>query len=70
MPRKNKPNIRKLKKIKAILKKHPEGLWVRELSRKSGIDKSAISRYVNKDLDKEIETKKLGVIKIIKLKTK
>jgi len=69
MPKKSGPDTKKLKKIKEILKKHPQGLWIRELSRKSNIDKSTISRYISIYMKNEIETNKIGnLIKIVRLK--
>lgn len=68
MPRKSGPNIKKLEKIKEILKKYPDGVWIRELSRKSNIDKSAVSRYIAIYMKNEVEVETLGIIKIVKLK--
>lgn len=68
MPRKSGPDLQKLEKIKEILKKYPNGLWIRELSRKSGIDKSAVSRYIVIYMEREVITETLGVIKIVRLK--
>ena len=69
MPRKSGPDIKKLEKIREILKKYPNGLWVRELSRKSGIDKSAVSRYISIYMKNEVKVEKIGnLIKIVKLK--
>jgi len=71
MPRKNGPDIKKLKKIREILKKYSKGLWIRELSRKSGIDKSTISRYISVYMKNEVEIEKIGdLIKIVTLKKK
>ena len=68
MARKSGPDIEKIKKIKKILKKYSNGLWIRELSRKSGVDKSAVSRYLSGYLKNEVDVKILGVIKIVRLK--
>jgi len=69
MSRKRGPDLEKLEKIKGILKKYPNGLWVRELARKSGIDKSAVSRYVSDYMGGEVEIEKVGnLIKIVRLK--
>lgn len=35
-----------LKKLRKILKENPQGLWVREIERQSGLNKSTISRYL------------------------
>jgi len=68
MPRKSGPDIKKVERIRKILKKYSNGLWIRELARKSNIDKSAISRYISIYMKDEIEVEILGVIKIVRLK--
>ena len=67
MPR--KIDLNKIKKIRETLRKYPKGLWVRELARKSGIDKSAVSRYLSTCMKNEIEIEEIGnLIKIVKLR--
>ena len=69
MPKKPGPNIKKLEKIRKILKKYPKGLWIRELARKSNIDKSTTSRYISIYMKNEIEIENIGdLIKIVRLK--
>ena len=64
------PDKLKLEKIIKTLKKHPEGLCVRELARKSGVDKSAVSRYASLFMKDELEIRKISnLVKLIKLKT-
>lgn len=60
----------KLIKIIKILKKHPEGVWIRELARKAKLDKSLVSRYVNLYLKNKIKNiyKTEHPFRIIKLK--
>lgn len=71
MGRKKGPNSEKIKKIRETLKKYPEGLWIRELARKSGIDKSAVSRYLTLYMKNEVRIKKIGnLIKIVRLKNR
>ena len=48
------PDIEKLKKIRDLLKKHPEGIWIREIAKKLNFDKSLVSRYINKYIKNEI----------------
>ena len=69
MPKKPGPDIKKLEKIRKILKKYPKGLWIRELARKSSIDKSTTSRYISIYMKNEIEIENMGdLIKIVRLK--
>ena len=63
-----KVDVDKIKKIEKILKQNPDGLWVREISRKTKLDKSTISIYLRKYMKEQIEIKKLGNIKIVKIK--
>ena len=71
MPRKPGPNPENLKRIKEVLRKNPNGLWVREIARQAKMDKSTVSIYLNKHLQSDIETVfsvKGGLIKIVRLK--
>lgn len=70
MPRKG-PDLEKLKKIKEVLAKNPNGLWVREIARKASLDKSTVSIYLAKHMQNEIEevfALKGGLVKIVRLK--
>lgn len=70
MPKKG-ADSKKLKKIKIVLKKNPDGLWIREIARLTGLDKSLVSRYLNKYLKNEIDETfplKNKFLKIVKLK--
>ena len=59
----------KVEKIKKILKENPQGLWVREIARKIGLDKSTVSIYLNKYIKDEVEVLSIsGLVKIYKLK--
>lgn len=49
------PDPLKLEKIKSTLKRFPEGIWLRELARKTGISKSTVHLYVNRYLVHEVE---------------
>jgi predicted transcriptional regulator len=71
MPKKG-PDIEKIKLIRKVLRKNPQGLWVREIARKTGLDKSTVSIYLAKYMENEIEDThphvKGDVIKVVKLK--
>ncbi len=60
----------KLDEIIKVLKNYPNGIWIRELARKTNLDKSLVSRYVNLYLKNEVEDvyKTNHPIKIIRLK--
>ena len=61
----------KINKIKEILNMNPEGLWVREVARKSGLDKSTVSIYLSKHMKNEVESLSIsGLVKIYKLRSK
>jgi len=74
MPRQKGPDMIKIKKIRQVLMQNPEGLWVREIARKTGLDKSTVSIYLTKHLITEIEYThphvKGDMIKVVKLKRK
>ncbi len=71
MGRKSGPNKKKIIKIREALIENPSGLWIREISRITGISKSTVSLYVTKYMGNEIssifETTN-GWIKIVRLK--
>jgi DNA invertase Pin-like site-specific DNA recombinase len=71
MPKKG-PDIEKIKKIRNVLKRHSNGLWVREIARKTNIDKSTVSIYLAKYMKNEIEDThphvKNDMIKVVRLK--
>ena len=68
------PDLNKIKKIKQVLLKNPQGLWVREIARKTGLDKSTVSTYLAKYLTKDVEDAhprvKGDMIKVVRLKRK
>lgn len=71
MGRKPGPDMKKVKKIRQILRKNPNGLWVREIARKAGLDKSTVSIYITKYMADEIEdvfTTDNKWIKIVRLR--
>jgi DNA invertase Pin-like site-specific DNA recombinase len=73
MPRKLGPDAEKVNKIRKILKKNPNGLWVREIARKSELDKSTVSIYLSRYMTDEVEnifTSKNKWIKIVRLRKK
>jgi len=59
----------KIKKIRNVLRKNIQGLWVREIARKAGLDKSTVSIYLSKYMKNEVEITSIsGLVKIYKLK--
>ena len=69
MPR--KMDSSKIEKIRRVLKENPRGLWVREIARRAGLDKSTVSIYLAKHMKNEVKDVfpvKGGLIKIVKLK--
>lgn len=71
MPRKG-PDKNKIELIRQVLRKNPNGLWVREIARKTDLDKSTVSIYLAKYMHDEIEDTfpnvKGELIKVVKLK--
>ena len=63
-----KVDINKIKKIEKILRQNPNGLWVREIARKTRLDKSTVSIYLNKHLKDKIKIKKMGNMKVFQIK--
>ena len=49
------PDENKIKKIKSVLRRNPQGLWIREIARQSGLSKSTVHRYLTEYLKNEIE---------------
>ena len=66
MPSKSQED--KTKKILKVLRDNPEGLWIRELARKSNLDKSTVSRYAEKELADKVEWSFFGRNKVLRLK--
>ena len=66
MPSKNHED--KTKKILKVLRDTPEGSWIRELARKSNLDKSTVSRYAEKELSDKVEWSYFGRNKVLRLK--
>lgn len=59
---------KKIKNIEKVLKQNPDGVWVREIARKTGLDKSTISIYIKKNMKDKIKTKKMGNMKLVQIK--
>lgn len=71
MGRKPGPDLEKIRKIKSVFKDNPEGLWVREIARKTGLDKSTVSIYLSNYMSSDVEEiflVKGSLIKIMRLK--
>lgn len=59
----------KMAKIKKVLENNPQGVWVREIARKAGLDKSTVSIYLAKYMKNEVEVISISnLVKICKLK--
>lgn len=58
----------KIEKIEKILEQNPNGLWIREVARKTDLDKSTVSIYLKKHMKDKIKTKKMGNMKLIQIK--
>ena len=67
MPREKSADEKKLKALLRVLRAHPEGLWVRELAREARLDKSTVSRYLEKHLKNSVEAEFWGRNKVVKL---
>lgn len=71
MPKKG-PDTEKIELIRKLLRKNPKGLWVREIARKTNLDKSTVSIYLAKYMQNEIEDTypdvKGDMIKVVRLK--
>lgn len=69
MSRKPGPHQLKLELILYALREHPQGLWVREISRITNLKKSTVSQYLVEHLADKIEVlHETKHIKIVKLK--
>ena len=71
MGRKPGADLAKIQKIRSILRESPQGIWIREISRKTGLDKSTVSIYLSRHMRNEIEEVfpvKGSLIKIVRLK--
>ena len=61
----------KIEKIIEILRKNKQGLWVREIARKTDLDKSTVSIYLSKYMKSKVEVLSIsGLVKIYKLRGK
>lgn len=67
MPRERAADEKKLKALLRALRAHPEGLWVRELARQARLDKSTVSRYLEKYLGDSVSAEFWGRNKVVKL---
>lgn len=69
MSRRPGPHQLKLELILYALQTHPQGLWIREISRQTNLKKSTVSNYLTNYLADKIETvHQTNHIKIVKLK--
>lgn len=58
------------KKILAILKKNPNGLWAREIARQTKLPKSTVHRYLSKYLKSRVKlvADVRGLVKLYRLR--
>lgn len=70
MGRKKGPDMNKVAMIIETLKKNPEGMWIMELARATGISKSTVHRYIHNELKGIVEESMSfsGLVKVYKLK--
>jgi predicted transcriptional regulator len=70
MSRRPGPHQLKLELILYALQTHPQGLWIREISRQTSLKKSTVSYYLQNHLADKIDiVHESKHIKIVKLKT-
>ncbi len=64
------PNQEIVNKIRAVLAKNPQGIWIREIARQSGISKSCVHVYLNQHMVNDIEEvlSVSGLVKLYRLK--
>lgn len=67
MPKKGSDD-KKTREILSLLEDNPQGLWAREISRKAGISKSTVSRYLNSYLAEQVEEEWMGRNRVFKKK--
>jgi len=71
MGRRPGPTLEKVKKIRNVLLENPNGLWIRELARQTGLSRSTVSLYLERYMQNEIEdvfVTENNWIKIVRLK--
>lgn len=71
--RPSKMDINKTSKIVAVLYKNPDGLWLREIAKRTGLHPSTINAYIERGLrplliDERIGTEEKTLLRIIRLK--
>jgi len=70
MGRTKAPNQEIVKKIRDVLSKNPQGIWIREIARKSDVSKSCVHVYLTQYMANEIEEvlSVSGLVKLYRLK--
>ncbi len=53
----NGPDLEKLESIINTLRRYPDGIWLRKLSRESSLPASTVHYYVNEIIDSFVESK-------------
>ncbi len=67
MPKKGADD-KKTREIISLLEDNPQGMWAREIARKTGISKSTVSRYLNSYLAEQVEEEWMGRNRIFRKK--
>jgi len=71
MSRTKAPNKEITDKIRGVLAANPQGIWMREIARKSGVSKSCVHIYLTRHMHDEVEETSIsGLVKLYKLKRK
>lgn len=72
MGRRKGPDVNKVTKITEVLKRNPQGLWIREIARQAKLTKSTTHRYVTEYMKNQVEgvLEIKGLVKFVRLKRK
>ncbi len=54
---KNGPDLDKLERLVNTLRKYPDGIWLRKISRESSLPVSTVHYYINEVIDSLVESK-------------
>ena len=72
MGRTKAPNKDIVTKIKDVLRKSPNGLWTREISRQSNVSKSCVHVYLTEHMSGDVEEvlSISGLVRLYRLKVR
>lgn len=70
MGRTKAPNQKITDKIRDVLSKNPQGIWIREIARQAKISKSCVQIYLTKHMTDEVEEilSVSGLVRVYRLK--